>query len=393
MSHSAVPDYIWDLSKQLHRRKFPLGIEDYKALIDTWHAGFGLVSREALTDVLCLLWAKSRPEQEIIHTLVESDYTFPDWDITEFPDDQQNNKELDPSLAPEFPPNHKEVLDGFLSDAQISSDKLGGLPPFPQSYLEKLSQYHFVYVPEFPVTYREVAQAWRRLRQPVREGPPAELDFQATISQHIRKGVPTEIVLVPRRRNKTRLLLFVDRQGSMGPFHSFIEMVCNAILDSANLENILIYYFHDTPVQGADKSILIPFANQLFPIIDSVLSNIEPFLDSEVCTDPELQSHKHLKNLLDKSARGAAIVVISDAGAARGNYDPIRILNTIAFIKALKTYTQHVVWLNPLPKDHWRNNTSEQLARYIPMFPLNRDGIYNAVEVLRGRPYNLEQPI
>ena len=91
----------------------------------------------------------------------------------------------------------------------------------------------------------------------------------------------------------------------------------------------------------------------------------------------------------------ANVVVVSDGGAARGKYDTLRMLDTLSFFRALRTYTTHYVWLNPLPRRYWLDstNTASQIARHIPMFSLNYEELYRAVNVLRGHPHMIERPL
>jgi uncharacterized protein with von Willebrand factor type A (vWA) domain len=98
-----------------------------------------------------------------------------------------------------------------------------------------------------------------------------------------------------------------------------------------------------------------------------------------------------LEEVLQKYAADAFVVVISDAGAVRKYYNVVRLLDTISFIKALRAYTLNYVWLNPLPKSYWKDNTAAEIARHVPMFPLNREGIQQAVNVLRGHQYIIEK--
>jgi uncharacterized protein with von Willebrand factor type A (vWA) domain len=77
--------------------------------------------------------------------------------------------------------------------------------------------------------------------------------------------------LVPRRRNSARLLLLVDRQGSMTPLHGFIDEVCAAIQQSGKLANVAQFYIHDVPAEGADETILEKLPDhQLFPTLDTL---------------------------------------------------------------------------------------------------------------------------
>ncbi|MEI2580271.1 VWA domain-containing protein [Scytonema sp. PRP1] len=257
----------------------------------------------------------------------------------------------------------------------------------------QLSERRFIFVPQFPLTYREVAQTWRRLRRPVRVGPATELDLDATIARRSQQGIAASVVLRPRRRNVARLLLLVDRQGSMTPFHRFCEEVCRAIQQAGRLQETAIYYFHNVPAEGADEQLLEPLSNELFPVLDEILPEITPLKTGYLYEDPDLLSPVLLEEVLQKYAADAFVVVISDADAVRKYYNVVRLLDTISFIKALRAYTLNYVWLNPLPKSYWKDNTAAQIARHVPMFPLNREGIQQAVNVLRGHQYIIEKPL
>lgn len=381
-----IPPAIDLLFQQLHRRRFQIGIDDYLALQRALHAGFGLTSREALCDLCCALWAKSKKEKIVLLSLFEQLH-FSDWQlpglersspVSAHPQPEVQHEEH--SVAtPEKPP----VTQAYSNLPSIS------INPF------KLSKSSFVFVPQFPITYREVAQVWRRLRKPVREGSPIELDIDATIAQRSRSGITSSVVLRPPRRNKSRLLLLVDRQGSMAPFHHLCEEVSLAIQQAARLEYVGIYYYHDVPAEGADETPLALLDNQLFPNLDPVLAQIKPLEAGYLYADSEMFSPQPLQKVLQSYANGTNVVLISDAGAARGRYDILRLLDTIAFLKALRTYTSRFVWLNPLPRAYWVNNqnTATQIARHIPMFPMDNDGLSHAVNTLRGQPYTLERPL
>ena len=145
---------------------------------------------------------------------------------------------------------------------------------------------------------------------------------------------------------------------------------------------------------------LEPLSKELFLVLDSILPQINPrntdFIDTAfVYDDSELLDPIPLKDVLQKNALDAFVVIISDAGAARNHYSVPRLLDTISFMKALRTYTLSYVWLNPLPKSYWKdkNNTATQIARHVPMFALEREGIQQAVNVLRGHQYTIEKPL
>ena len=274
----------------------------------------------------------------------------------------------------------------------LTTESQSRLPPISLADV-KVPERSFIFAPQFPLTYREVAQTWRRLRRPIRTGIPTELDIEGTIARRSQLGVATPIVLQPRRRNIARLLLLVDRQGSMDPFHQFCNEVCTAIQQAGRLEETTIYYFHNVPTEAADDQLLESLTGQLFPRLDPVLAQIQPLADGYLYTDPDLLLPEPLADIFQGLAAEISTVFISDAGAARNRYRVERLLDTVAFIKALRSYTSHYIWLNPLPKRYWLNSTADQIARHIPMFTLNREGIQRAVDVLRGQEHTIEKPL
>lgn len=247
-------------------------------------------------------------------------------------------------------------------DTSITSPE--GQFEFPPISLDgvELPKRRFTLTPQFSLSSHKVTQIWQSLH-----------------GTHI-----------------TRILLLVDRQGSMTPLHRFVEEVCAAIKDSGNLANVTEYYFHDVPAEGADESVLQSLPNNdLLPALDAVLPDIKPLTEGFLYEDADLLSPQALDKVLERHANQAAVVLISDAGAARGQYDTLRLLDSIAFLKALHSYTTRYIWLNPLPPKYWTNSTAAQIARHVPMFPLDKAGMYQAVNILREQPYlNLiERPI
>ncbi len=50
-------------------------------------------------------------------------------------------------------------------------------------------------------------------------------------------------------------------------------------------------------------------------------------------------------------------------------------------------YTYLYAWLNPMPRNRWEKTTAEDIARIVPMFSVNREGLNDAVNILRGHPF------
>ena len=189
---------------------------------------------------------------------------------------------------------------------------------------------------EFPFEPRPTQQAWRRLRQPARRGTTGQVDIQAAIAAIARDGACAEIPLQPKRVNLLQLVLFVDRDGSMVPFH----LPCDrwlATIDPQHFARVDCYYFRNCPrdsvYRQAKGAGTVP--------LEEVLRLLSP-------------------------SRTIAII-LSDAGAARGGYNPARVDLTREFLQTLQPYARSLVWLNPVPADRWRETetTAGEIAQLV----------------------------
>lgn len=396
MSEANAFALVRELFGQLQRRRLPIGPPDLDALRMALTAGFGWSSQDALRDLMVALWAKSPHEADIVRALFARLAWPEDW--TPEPDAAAPG----PMAAPGRPaqaggdaqaPREAPVPER-VEEIQISvSRKPLGIPELTLAGVQ-IADVRLVLVEQYPLTHREIAQAFRRLRRPMRFGPPAELDIDQTLRQRLRTGVAMPPVLVPRRRNASRLALFVDVEGSMAPYAPFVEAFCTAVREAGMLQQTSLHYFHDVPTEGTDRSLLAELdAGDFFPALDPVLSRIEPLDTGRVYADPQLEKGLPLRELLATMAPGTAALVVGDAGAARGRAEPARVQDSLAFVKALRRRASAVVWLNPVPQPLWAHTVAAHLARHVPMYALDRSGIQFAVNALRGHPVNLERPL
>lgn len=220
---------------------------------------------------------------------------------------------------------------------------------------EKLSDRFLLSGDYLPITGRQMKQSWRHMRRMVREGVATELDVEATINQIGRYGILLQPVLMPRRVNRTELLLLIDREGSMVPFHLLSQRLAQTAQRGGRLGESGVYYFHNCPVD--------------------YLYHDPHHIKAQTLQDALAQLHP---------AR-TVVLIFSDAGAARGGLNPERIELTERFIQQLKQHVRYVAWLNPMPKKRWLSTTAAEIADVVPMFEISRQGLDNAIAVLRGR--------
>lgn len=214
----------------------------------------------------------------------------------------------------------------------------------------------FIQITEYPpLTRRQMKQSWRYLRRMLREGVPTELDVEATIERISRQGVLLEPVIVPRRVNRSKLLLFIDQDGSMMPFQNLSHQLAETAIRGGRLEDTDIYYFHNCPIDYLYRDRYY----QMPETIDDILNSLRfPYTSA---------------------------LIFSDAGAARGGLNPERREVTAQFLEQLRQQVRHIAWLNPMPRYRWFGTTAGEIARLVAMFELNRQGLHNAISVLRGQ--------
>jgi uncharacterized protein len=356
---------LFELFSRLREAGLPLGIDEYCLLLRSLQGGFGLPDRDALWRLCTALWAKSDDDKRILtqhFTEVMQNIgaglpapVTPETDERSRPSFPEPDGRLDESgtSGPAAPPPAAADLARELEDeveaAQVFSARSGrDHDPLARPYL-LTSDY-------LPVTRRQMKQSWRHLRQPVREGPDTEVDLRATLDRLGRDGMLLEPVRIPPRVNRAGIYLFIDQEGSMVPFHALSRRLAETALRGGRLGRAGIYYFHNCPQQY-------------------------------VYSDPVRQYAHDLDEVLDRCrAERAGVLIVSDAGAARGGLVLERVSNTREFLEKVLERTRKAAWLSPVPRSRWPGTSAGETARMVPMFELSRQGLHQAIGVLRGRP-------
>jgi uncharacterized protein with von Willebrand factor type A (vWA) domain len=375
---------LLDLFYTLREAGLPLGIGEYALLVRALQAGFGVSDQAALVRLCRILWVKSAEDRALF------DYHF-DKVMNQFAAREQDSapqqqpSEPDHQAPPQIADDKKETVAN--PPGQNEADNRGDAPDSPapdaassppetspgivhgiedevqvaqavQAGIdqESLSYTHFIDTTEyFPVTRRQMKQSWRYLRRMVREGVPEVLDVEATTNKIASQGVFLDPVLLPRRVNRSNLLLLLDQEGSMTPFHILSRRLAETALRGGRLGKAGIYYFHNLP-------------------------------EEHLYSDPSGYEAWSLEQVFARVAQKRTVVMIfSDAGAARGGFNYERVEQTKFFLDRIKQRTRFVSWLNPMPQSRWAGTTAAEIARIMPMFELSRQGLDAAIDVLRGR--------
>lgn len=373
---------LLDLFLRLRGLRFSLGASEYMLALEALAAGFGVGSREELMLMCQTVWAKSRDEQAQVARALDA--ALPR--VLSADELEEMRKQAAASLTSGAPdaviadrmrsltqrrPSRtraelearrgaREGYGGEYGDADGAGfdDAQGADEAADEGARLRLrverARNDFELRPRPPISNRQLRHGWRFYRLMRRDGPRTELDVQATIEEIHRLGEMLAPVLVPRARNLARLLILVDEGGSMIPFRQGTR----ALLDSAqqgDLGDVSVLYFYNVP-------------------------------GSVLFRDRELSDALPIRYSLKPFKRGG-VLVISDAGAARGFFDESRLRRTVKFARTLKRLPVSAAWLNPTPESRWKHTTAEAIIKQsaIPMFTLDPAGIVGVVEALRGR--------
>ncbi len=355
---------LLDIFNSLRQRHgLPLGVEEYLVVVRSLEAGFGISDRQELEQLCCILWAKSKEENRLIRRLFGQMWRHSPRESKKEEKNTTSNLPTPEDLqtsSDETPIDEQSLLEEPLPDLDtpptITPEPVQAVQAVRSSRGDReMKRPRYMLLTEyFPVTKRQMKQYWRYLRRPVRQGVPTELDVEATVAKIGREGILLQPVMMPPRTNRTDLVLLVDQEGSMVPFHDLSRQLVETAERGGRLRTTNVFYFHDYP-------------------------------DEYLYRHPAMLDAKAVAEVFEEIGERAVVLIVSDGGAARGNFDQERVDSTKVWIKQLQQSVRYYAWLNPMPSECWRQTTAEEIARFVPMFEMSPQGINAAISVLRGR--------
>jgi len=346
---------IFKVFDYMRRNGAPVGVSDYLLAVKVLRSGLGLEDVESLKRICSLIFVKSIEDRAVLEEVFKEQVmpALLPKESKERKKEERTGKTSEPCALPETLDVEQVV---YETQRRSAPGALKGAKPGEPLARRQSSLVPYHLTPRLPLNRREMAAVFRHLRLLKRSGPPEDLDVTGTISDICRTGFLLTPVLEPRRRNLVELLMLTDTQGSMSPFCLFTDALRESIEKSGLPGRVRTYYFHDCPEASLYES---------------------PALTTPVAVSEVLSF---------QSSKTSSVLIISDAGAARGYFDEDRLNETLAFIEKIKQHTYRYAWLNPVPYERWKGSTAWYISGQVPMFPVNRDGLYDVVQLLRGYP-------
>ncbi len=336
------------LFKRLCDRGFKLGVGELLDALKLLDGGWAINSLDELQQDLRLLWRRTDAEDDRFseawaEVLAEDAAPAVSEPVKPLPEDARPERAKEPISPPEPAPKESQPA---APSAEAAVLPVQTFTPARDDSRKEISAY-------WPISRRMMAYGWRYLRRPLPDGPADVLDIAATVERAAREGFFLSPVYRRRERNHARLALLVDQEGSMAPFHRFTRDLVETALDERTLPQVEVYYFHN-------------------------------LIAEEIYLDPHLTSRAKRDEILTGFDDETSILIVSDAGAARGFRRRERIRGATAMLSALNRQTSLLAWLNPMPAERWRGTSAEIIARQTPMFQMNQDGFSSAIDVVRG---------
>jgi len=214
---------------------------------------------------------------------------------------------------------------------------------------------------------RNLKMALRRLREFVREGSPDELDLDGTIDATARNAGLLDVKLRPERRNRAKVLLFLDSGGSMD---DHVE-ICSQLFSAARAEfsRLETFYFHNCVYERVWRA------------------NADRFIET-IPTERLLRTYDRRHKLI---VVGDASMSPYELHVAGGSVEHMNAETGAAWLARLVAHWPKAAWLNPVREDRWRwvetIETIETIRSIFEnrMYPLTLAGLERAMSDLSGK--------
>ena len=208
---------------------------------------------------------------------------------------------------------------------------------------------------------RNMKVALRRLRKLIRDSADEEFDLDNTISSTAKKAGLLDVKFRPEKRNAVKVIVLFDVGGSMDPHIK----ICEELFSAAKTEfkNLEYFYFHN-------------------------------FIYETVWKDNRRRQNERIytEDIIHKYSADYKIIFVGDATMA-----PYEITNPggsiehwneeagALWMKRMVGIYDKLVWLNPVPEEHWEYSASVELTRSLVednMFPLTIRGLEESMSYL-----------
>jgi len=225
---------------------------------------------------------------------------------------------------------------------------------------------------EVEIGTRNIKVALRRLRKFAREGAEDEFDLGETISSTARNAGLLEVKMRAERRNRVKVLMFIDVGGTMDPHVKVSEELFSA--SKTEFKHLEYFYFHNFLYERVwrdnrrGRSEFLP----TWEVLNTYGSDYKVIFVGDATMSP-----------YEVSEPGGSVEHWNDEAGA------------VWFQRLLEQFPD-TIWLNPESPERWPQTMSTQLIYKLiggRMFPMTLNGLDRAMDTLRKRNGSTLQPI
>jgi hypothetical protein len=211
---------------------------------------------------------------------------------------------------------------------------------------------------------RNIKVALRRLRKFLREGAEDEFDLDETISSTARNAGMLDIRMRPERKNRIKVLLFIDVGGTMDSHVKISEELFSAA--KTEFKHLEYYYFHN-------------------------------FLYERVWRENQRGRNEFQStwDVLNTYSSDYKVIFVGDATMspyevteAGGSIEHWNEESGAVWMRRMIDHFPDLIWLNPESQQRWAQTMSAQLIYKLiggRMFPMTLNGLDDAMDMLRKR--------
>ena len=186
---------------------------------------------------------------------------------------------------------------------------------------------------------RDIRVAVRRLRHFARTGTPDEFDLNGTISATANNGGYLDVKMMPERKNRVKLLLFLDVGGSMDPYIQACEELFSA--SKSEFKDLEHFYFHNCPYE--------------------ILWKNNPRSSEDIISTWDI---------IRKYGSDYRVLFVGDASMspyevayAGGSIEHWNEEAGSVWLERITSHFDSVAWLNPETKKIWNSSASNKMIR------------------------------
>jgi uncharacterized protein len=336
---------------RLRRDGFSLGVSEYLAALEAIVGGWGTQDANALKKLLRSLWCHSLAQQDHLEVIFRSISAEELQKEVKSKENSSESSEFSSSSPNPAPLSFGEQIPA-VRESLTPAPELSLLPvKSPINSLEQQIEDRD-FRAYYPISRRYMVYSWRYLRRMVADGREDVFDVAATIAEVCEQGFFLEPRYCRRSRNTADLLLLLDQEGSMIPFHRFTRDLVETAQYESNIQQLRVGYFHNLPAKY-------------------------------IYQDPYLTEKVLFESILAAGDGNTSVLIVSDGGAARGDRRSERFSATAEVLWQIKQHTKLIAWLNPMPPERWQGTTAQFITHLVEMYPLDPHGLNQAIAQIR----------